>query len=1481
MNPFSPIERSSKTLGFHPIAKAPPKNPSLENPKGNGWIADALLHLFVERGIVDEQAGVVEKGFRLNDALAAELKAIQCAFATGISIHNEHFPFPLLDLIYGIHWRLVTTYKPSKAPEIIGGAVPHLLTENFYAAYLCKRLNISPSVANQLVSAFKQTLDSTPNDYDYRQWVDEGEPFCASKEQFKQAFAKIIQELIQEKHRQSVDLPTVMQNGFHKLHLVESDRLRFGIAAVGNAEDPPLECIVMEKTDRPYLFTRDRIALSLNMQLGPYHQLILHPQLNFYDLPDCHEKIPDETALIHQLCMILDTPSFEGIDFHGWLIAMTLTSKGWRTLRQDFFPELWHAFAEKNCIQNKIVLYELQNEIEWVEKNHLAKAEREELCTSQKMALRLNLLIYLIDHDHLTKDTAAFLIQDIRRLLDESATYPNFTHQLAAQLMIMLESPQHTLQESLAWFRIALWLHARQHGVREGTVSKNFGEMAFRLPNHYSEQSVVWIPLQLEESIDLVMHDPSIEALTGPLEEILALPAPATKQEGILLSAMNDQFLQKLKSRRHPFLLRMALHIELSENKPIRAADWLSYIPLLLINYPQELIHFRALIGNASLKTILSPHAWAFHLLDIYPTAGVLAVEELDQKSKQLFVDRFNELPPLQFLALFQKLKEIPDLFNIQRLHETLYPFLREILPPSSADLSPQEGGPFVPWILFNLLVFRSIGKFRVEPSARKSALQLIHNDLEINVTFHTAIVIEKAITLFAQNERAKTLCLEMFEHFHKTQATSSSKPQIETFFEKLNAFTKSLEAAPIHSATYAFGIKLALQSRSKVKDNLPIPLHWLVNMPAIYAHHPDLRKPLRELFKNKSTCLKLLEQESIDRVKWAAALFKGKKDHLTAAGQIRRGLDTQQEAQLWEKLTPLFLKHPERVPHFLKIYGKIDFNHPEKRRFLMEWIQIANLSKKSREICSTYIQKVFKETWIRQSYESTEQFLKRVNEQISDRKELIAEEELATSAPMNLIMEHQETLSIVSPITQFYETYLFTYPCFSALFQNEEAIIHPLVRYCGLSVDSFHYLLGKNRGSPKWTICDRSLFPDYLTTFMGVLIINEMAFHVLTNWGCKTDLKRYERSLSTLVQKPMSAKWMKIVLSRFSALAPLGSLLMLFGGICYINDTASASNGPLLQRHCFNAIEKYLSTGLSQVANDSRAKILLDAQEKICMFNRDPDFKFLHIFFALLNAYLTGFVTQKISPLSVLQIPSAMSHKIRSAVKNAFGTPAAPPLIILSQKRRTIVAISALAYGFFQMGYIYYSQYRTMYEVQAHCDQIVHFSNALLDRNTHSNICFQQDPSDKELYLNITLSLQLIGAAVAYLYGRNAERIFSHLPSIPAINNYPMIKRYRFQMISYPVIGTIYRVVTNIWSNCNAYFGPMRFRSQCKYYIDREYDDLFLNDEEGFIRNNAKFTMCQLTEWDIENMYFLIIGLFNFFIAGILSAPQNEERIG
>lgn len=1470
MNPFSPIERSSKTLGFHPIAKAPPKNPLLENPKGNDWIADTLLQLFIERGIVDEQAVVVAKGFSLNDALAVELKAIQCTVATGISIQNAHFSFSLHDLIYGIHWRLVTTYKPSKAPEIIGGAVPHLLTENFYAAYLCKRLNISPTGANQLVSAFKQTLGSVPNDFDYRQWVDEGEPFCASREQFKQAFAKIIQELIQEKHRQSVDLPIVMQNGFHKLHLVESDRLRFGIAAVGNAEDPPLECIVMEKTDRPYLFTRDRIALSLNMQLGPYHQLILHPQLNFYDLPDCHEKIPDETALIHQLCMILDTPSFEGIDFHGWLIAMTLTTKGWRTLRQDFFPELWHAFAEKNCIQNKIVLYELQNEIEWVEKNHLAKAEREELCTSQKMALRLNLLIYLIDHDHLTKDTAAFLIQDIRRLLDESDTYPNFTHQLAAQLMLMLESPQHTLQESLAWFRIALWLHARQHGVREGTVSKNFGEMAFRLPNHYSEQSVVWIPLQLEESIALVMHDPSIEALTGPLEEILTLPAPATKQEGILLSAMNDQFLQKLKSRRHPFLLRIALHIELSENKPIRAADWLSYIPLLLINYPQELIHFRALIANASLKTILSPHEWAFHLLDIYPTAGVLAVEELDQKSKQLFVDRFNELPPLQFLALFQKLKEIPDLFNVQRLHETLYPFLREILPPSSADLSPQEGGSFVPWILFNLLVFRSIGKFRVEPSARKSALQLIHNDLEINVTFHTAIVIEKAITLFAQNERTKTLCLEMFEHFHKTQAISSSKPHIETFFEKLNAFTKSLEAAPIHCATYAFGIKLALQSRSKVKDNLPIPLHWLVNMPAIYAHHPDLRKPLRELFNNKSACLKLLEQESIDRVKWAAALFKGKKDHLTAAGQIRRGLDTQQEAQLWEKLTPLFLKHPERVPHFLKIYGKIDFNHPEKRRFLMEWIQIANLSKKSREICSTYIQKIFKETWIRQSYESTEQFLKRVNEQISDRKELIAEEELATSAPMNLIMEHQETLSIVSPLSNIYELYLFSFPLLLELFQNHDELLYPLVRHCVWSVEAHKYVLDRDRGNPKWSICDKRLFPNYLTSIAGAIVAHEITFHTLSIMGSKMNLK--------FLRNPKFTRISTIALHQIKSLAPF---LALFSLICYINDHSLAAYGPLLKQRCFSSIESYFSKELSQIAFHSRAQILLEAQENICLFTREPDLKYAHIFFSMLHAYLTGVITERISPFSFYQIPRLFSQTARNVMNQGFAKPTSTPLIIQSQKRRTFVTVSAIAYGFFQMVYILHNQYRTLYETKPHCDKVVHFSNAILGRNATSNICPQQDPTDIQLFFGLTLALQLMGATSSYLYGRNTQRILSHIPTIEALKDYPRFRRVHTQVLSYTVIASIYVLFYLIWNKYNADFGPLHFRSECSHQIDQEYNDLFVNDSTGAEKQNAKFLMCQVTDWDIENMRFFIVGLFNFFIAGILSAPQNEERIG
>lgn len=1506
MNPYSTIPYSSHAIrSTHAIqehAKAVISEKKQEFPSDD-WAADTLLNLFIDRGILSAQGRVLSDTFQIHKELADELKIIVdqlrspelCDESAGISIQNDFFSLSIIELIYGIHWRLVTTYKPSKSPEIVGGGVPHLLTKAFYIAYLCNRLRIKHSIAAHLVSSFINTLGSKPNDYDYRQWVDEGEPYCASKEEFKKYFAKIFQELIQEKHRRTLDIGTIIQSGFHKLHLVESDQLRFGIGALGSYQGSPVECIVMERTDRPYLFTRDRIAIGLKMQLGDFHQLILEPQLNFYDLPE-GEKIPDETALIHQLCMILDTPSFQGIDFHGWLIAITLISKGWRTLRADFFPSLWEAFAKKNCDQNRIVHHMLKMEIAWVENNHLAKPDRKDLCFAQKFALRLNLCIYLIDGDHLTPDTLQDLIDEMHLFLGTGST---FAYQLIRQLLALMESPGMSVKASLAWFRIALWIYGRKNGFREDMLSTNFGKPCLRLVNHYSEQSVIWIPLHLEQSIQLIRetiptHD-AMDSIIKSFDAILSISPVVVKQANQAFSPTEEGFLRMLKSSQDPFLLKIALHIE-----PTLPTEWVLLLPCLLKKFPNEQTHFRSLIGNVPRATILSPAKWALHLLETHPSLGTRAAKDLQGEGQELFMKLLNELEPVRYLSLYQKLRDVNDLFDKTQLNEILYPFFKEILPGSSAGLTPQEGGRFVPWILFNLILIRSMGKFSVEGSSRKGGIYLIHHDPDLKIPIHIAIIIEQVLLLFKESERDKTLCLEIFEYFHRSIDVPRISP--ESFLENFNEFIKFLETAPLQSTNFALSIKLALQ-----KTSLITPVHWLANLPAIHAHHPDLRKMLQRHFQltDKKPYADLLEQDCIDPIDWALALFESKGDNdLIAAGKIWRGLNENQESILWDKLTTFFLKRPARVPRYLRIYGRIDFNIPQKKNFLIQWIRSANAEKKTRNVCADYVQKVFADTFTRQSDESIEQFLERVIHQLTDQEPLLINQEPEQTAelsnrvhnnPFHSVLEHQEPISFLNAFTSVYELYLVTFPAFNFLYSHQWGVIHPLYMYCIESVSTYQYLLDRNHGSPKDILCKSSVFPDYRAALCGITLINCIALELLNYWGCINYLEPAktldapqisDQRRAFTVQNPSLSKVLKVALKRLKSLAPLGYFLALFATVCYVNDAASSEDGLLLKKHCFKALEKYLSKELSQIANVSRAEILHQAQEEICLYESDPDFKNFHLLFAMLNAYLVGVVTQKLSPLSPLQILCRISKKVDRAIKHLFSKPASSPYFITSKKRRTLASISSIAFGMFQIGLSLHSQYVNSYYAYDHCTKVVNFSNPLLGKSVNRNFCPKQDANHLAYFLITSLFLQMLSAVVMYEFGRNQYRISSILRLDSATKWLaPRFKRYFPQAVSIFLTYGVISIIFNLWTKSSFAFGPAQFRAECSQRVVKEYktkigEDPYPDGLRNEILGGAKYMICQLNNWEGHHMEFIWLGLFHLFIAGLLDSLPDEAPL-
>jgi hypothetical protein len=627
----------------------------------SGWGPDGLLNLGIHQNIIDNQGIPLDPSFdpnkQISNSFNSIIKSIKASLETNTSgiecnITGERpkfFRISFLDLVWQINQHLgqlelnnpqsINSTKNSSI-EFIGGAIPYLLTEHVYIDYLATRFSITHDQAKTLVEPFLKTIRDCPNDFDCRQWVKGKKPwYLQNNSTFKNHFSNVVAHILGKNFPDnSPEKPSsyfVKSYAFKKLFLTNLPNYCSGTATLGSFLGVPLEFIVMNQTVRPYLFTRDRVAIEVEISLDQYKNLKIIPRFKFYPLPYELENgaIPNETVFFHQMMMLLDTPSFDGIDARGWLIGMIRICQGWRTINPIFFSSLWGVFADKHCPDNRLSMDSLFKEIEWSEKNHLAGYGKEELHRHQLLALQLNIFIYLIDHNQINSDDDIHpLLSRINELhqLDRENSISgsskkhlnrSFTHRAIDSLLLFLNMAQHPIKRRLAWWRIAMFIQGSNHGISTGTISTNYGTLCYRLPNDLTERSVIWIPLQIHFALSIIedslKHELQIDT-DHPIQQLLKATIELakcipfdSKRSNFDFSQGNSniadfsselinntllRFVANLKVTSHPILLWIALQLELIliERKQISClpSDWLPKLPIFLSTYKYEYEHF-------------------------------------------------------------------------------------------------------------------------------------------------------------------------------------------------------------------------------------------------------------------------------------------------------------------------------------------------------------------------------------------------------------------------------------------------------------------------------------------------------------------------------------------------------------------------------------------------------------------------------------------------------------------------------------------------------------------------------------------------------------------------------------------------------------------------------------------------------------------------------------------------------------------------
>lgn len=1419
-----------------------------------GWAADEALQLMVQKGLLTEQGDCLTSNYKLNTHMREEIAEISSNIRDpelmdpkdGIAVPTAKQMMTWMDislpqLVTAIYEQLNRTHPGRLSePEIIGGAVPRLLGKKFYIAYLQKKLGVSERMALYLGAPFLETISKKPNDYDYRQWIAEGAQ--DDRNTFKEQFATVIQRVIKQFQGPPTSAKELKARAFKKLNYFQSVALEYGMASFGSFGGAALDCILMYRTNRPYLFTRDRLSIVFHPTQDPMGQLLLNPELAAHNLPQT--QLPQEITLLHQLAMILDTPSYEGINAYGWLSAMALTSKGWRTLRPDFFYNIWLPFEREFGVSNE----SLEKGIRWIEENHLAKGN-----PSARLALRFNFLMFLIDHvPHLSAET-------IQRLMPstEGVQMNRTTEHLMQTLKKLFQTSPYSPAVTLAWFRIAFAIHGLKNGLSKESISTNYGVPCYR--QTVGKSFTLWIPLRLAQSCHRILNTPSIEPLLDSLLSLIHFSTPFIEKENAV--PQKNQWISTLvtylQQKKRPDFLKLALTIEqISVNRGIKAAlqpDWYLYLPILLERYPEELSSFTASQGlqlKANLKRILSPLDWVLHLAASQSTSKY-ALEAIAHCDLAALKNKIQQLEtnPAQYFSIYRNLRCVEGLYDESAIERALFFILKELMPSRVQNLSLEEGHKLVPWILFLLSIKRPIPPFALRSD------ELVKGSIKVSLDMPS--IIRKAVSIFGEGLQIQDQCIQIFLHLFKKGSFDPSpsipveevKPLIETLSHK--RFIKPL----------ALRILLEMKSRPEGITVDDIPKEWLEHMEILLRIFPDIGKALEPLFPEPLR--KWMQSKDRDKLEWIKLLVLDERKHLQeTGGKLWRNLSYDDEFKLLNLLLKTFHDQPQAIASCIRAHGALDFNESKKREFLIRSLRTV-LGKPEQELFVEYIEKTFPKHFIRKPGETVNVFMVRVDRELCflAKLEFISEvddplrNELRTQ---DFFLNHNLTICAIF-LKGIYNSFI------DSANPGGMALYH-----CQASIIQHQVLIGELPSQRILKFCNPFLIEESMDLYVfgkcAIIAIEIYAFAL----GALSHLHLVAKPVTQITAPSTLQNRVHALFQRsFKPLMQISLMMALMTALTYLNDTSPPNDSHPFIRNCLKEVDVQFSEQL-QLAEwrglGMRNELLQQLQDNLCRFDHTPPHRLMNQFLTLTAAFQFG---------KIIGTPKSVG-KLVSKIFTKVSTTHFPQTM---KHQRLLSVTHCIAHGSIIFAGSLYSQYNAFFRGEEECLRKSNYTLAIIGDTRRINPCPENDRYLHISFMIITISFAYLLAKGSYIYGNSYHSRFNNWKNT-CINQLcamtPRTFHYIFNLVRNPMLSlSPFLVVVLTVSNKVRSVMKNSYSVECRNHIETK---VVSNDLCQLPTRLLASHLCNQDDWAFFDQQYILVACSFFILAGILATPANSR---
>lgn len=1425
-----------------------------------GWAADEVLHLMIQKGFLTEQGDCLTSNYKLNAHMREEIAEISANIRDpelmdpkdGIAVPTAKWvtwmDISLPQLITAIYEQLKRTHPGHLSePEIIGGAVPRLLGKKFYIAYLQKKLGISERLAFYLGAPFLATISKKPNDYDYRQWIGEGAQDDRSA--FKEQFTTVIQRVIRQHNGPPTTTRELKARAFKKLNYFQSEALEYGMASFGSFGGAALDCILMYRTNRPYLFTRDRLSIVFRPTQGPMGQLLLNPELAAHNLPQT--QLPQEITLLHQLAMILDTPSYEGVNAYGWLSAMALTSKGWRTLKPDFFYNLWLPFEREFQVSND----SLEKGIRWIEDNHLAKGN-----PSARLALRFTFLMFLIDH---VPNLSSEIVQ---RLMPstEGVQMSRFTEHLIRTLHQLLQISPYSPAVTLAWFRIALAIHGLKNGLSKESISTNYGVPCYR--QTIGKSFTLWIPLRLAQSCHRILNTPSLEPLLDTLLSLIHFSSPFIEKENAVsqLNQWIPTLVNYLKQRRRPDFLKLALTIEqISVNRGYQNAlqpDWHLYLPILLEKYPEELGSFTAPQGlqlKANLKRILSPLDWILHLAASSSTSQY-ALEAIADCNRSALRDKIQQLEttPAQYFSIHRNLRSVEGLYDESAIERALFFVLKELMPSRVQNLRLVEGHKLVPWILFLLSIKRPIPPFELRSD------ELVKGPIKVPLDMTS--IIRKAVNIFGESIQIQDQCIQIFLHLFRKGSFDPSpsitveevKPLIEILSHK--RFTKPL----------ALRILLEMKSRPGGMTADDIPKEWLEHMEILFRIFPDIGKALVPLFPEPFR--KWMQSKDRDKLEWIKLLVLDERKHFQEiGGNLWRNLSYDDEFKLLNAFLKTFHDQPHVIASCLRAHGALDFNESKKREFLIRSLRSV-LAKPEQELFVEYIEKTFPTHFIRNPGETVDVFMVRVDQELcfQAKLEFISEvddprrDEFRTE---DFFLNHTVTICGIF-LKGIYDSFL------NSANPGGMALYH-----CQVSFIKHQVLFGELPSQRILKFCNPFLIEEsthlYVFGKCAIMAIETYAFAL----GALSHLHLFKKPVTPITTPSTLQNRVHALFQRsFKPLMQTSLMMAFMTALSYLNDSSPPNDSHPFIRNCLKEVDIHFSEQLQQAEwrdLGMRNELLHQLQDNLCRFDHTPPHQLLNQFLTLTAAFQFG---------KIIGVPKSIG-KLVSKVFTKVSSTQFPHTM---KHQRLLSVAHCIAHGSIIFAGSLYSQYNAFFRGEEECLRKSNYTVAIIGDTRRINLCPENDRYLHISFMIITISFAYLLAKGSYMYGNSYHSRFNNWKNT-CINRLcaitPRTFHYIFNLVRNPMLSlSPFLVVVLTISNKVRSVMKNSYSVECRNHVETQFaaslNELCQLPALDSTPRLLASHLCNQNDWVFFDQQYILVACSFFILAGILATPLNSK---